>query len=56
MCYKDQTFCNNWCGNTDCFRNFEHCKEALTQDLPICFFVNKPIDCEIWKPLENKSE
>lgn len=56
MCFKDQTFCNDWCSNIDCFRNFEHCKEAITKELPICFFVNKPTDCTIWKPLENKSE
>jgi hypothetical protein len=52
LCYKDQTFCHNWCGNINCFRNYIHTKDA--GEILVMFFVSKPIDCEIWKPLEEK--
>ena len=53
MCYKDQTFCHDWCANTECFRNYEHIKEAQKEGgylqrnpwMPVAFFVDIPLDC-----------
>ena len=54
MCYKDQTFCGDWCDNKKCFRNYQHIVDAqqeggfLQQNnwMPMAFFVAPPIDCE----------
>lgn len=60
MSYKDQTFCNDWCSNTNCFRNYQHIVEAQKPDgflalnnwMPVSFFVDIPMDCTIRIPKE----
>ena len=54
MSYKDQTFCDDWCNKTDCFRNYQHIVEAQKEGgflhsndwMPISFFVAPPLDCK----------
>lgn len=53
MGYKDMTFCNDWCNNTACHKNYNHIVEAqkpgnfldLNNWMPIAFFVAPPQDC-----------
>lgn len=53
MTYKDQTFCQDWCDNKECFRNYQHILDAqqpgkfLAENpwMPISFFVDIPKDC-----------
>lgn len=54
MSYKDQTFCQDWCANGECFRNYAHIREELKEGgflkqnprMPISFFVDVPLDCD----------
>ena len=54
MTYKDQTFCEDWCNNRECFRNYVHIKEAQEPGgylfknpwMPISFFIDVPKDCK----------
>ena len=51
MSYKDQTFCHDWCDNTQCFRNYQHIvdafsKKVIDETTPISFFVAPPLDCK----------
>jgi hypothetical protein len=54
MTYKDQTFCNDWCDNKQCFRNYQHIVEAQKENgflnvnpwMPVSFFVAVPMDCK----------
>jgi len=60
MTYKDQSFCNDWCGTTTCFRNYKHIEEAtapggfLTENpwMPVSFLLAPPLDCTIRTPKE----
>lgn len=50
MTYKAQTFCQDWCDNKECFRNYAHIEEAnknnlIPESIPVCYFVSPPIDC-----------
>ena len=62
MCYKDKTFCNDWCGTITCHRNYKHIKEATDPggylaehpEMPICFFVDIPKDCDIHTPKQSE--
>ena len=61
MSYKDQTFCQDWCNNEDCFRNYKHIREAsepggflaVNPWMPVNFFVDIPVDCKIRIPKES---
>jgi len=57
MSWKDQTFCHDWCATTSCHRNYAHIQEAQLANLipewmPVCYFVNVPVDCKEWTPNE----
>lgn len=51
--YKDMTFCQDWCKNTDCSRNYSHIKQEMEPEgflaknpwMPVCYYVDPPVDC-----------
>ena len=55
MCYKDMTFCGDWCATETCGRNYKNIKDAqqeggfLQQNpwMPFVFFVEPPVDCTL---------
>ena len=50
------SYCNAWCSNEECNHNVKYAIPLLEKQEQVIFYVSKPIDCTIWKPLENKQE
>lgn len=52
MTYKDMTFCPADCATVECIRNKANIDYAHVEkvNLPICWFVDKPVDCADYSP------
>lgn len=53
FCYKDQSFCDSDCVNTECFRNKRTIPDDI--DVPICM-GNFRTDCDQYKEPEETTD
>jgi len=56
ICYKDRTYCDDWCNTIECSRNYSKIdwKHVEQVGLPVSFFVAVPMGCSEYTPKEKK--